>query len=521
VLTLGALGPRAMLGVNISSPAIQLDRLLDLVERHGLKPALRLGLAHPSLSALNRFLHPKQYPLIGAIVESFAEKAAGRGVWLDFDCGFVPCMFREGLKERLPQLFEQVGRRCNPIPDLLPDGRFVSCFPLAALGSVGIDQVPDAQQAQSHFTNLLASLGGVGIYSACSVCEHFRERSCRGGCRAATFARLRSSRVTEPEAASEGGPAHEPKARRIWVVPYIDQPLDFWRQLRDDFGDRISEVYFPLPGGLIGSGRPPQPDRNLESFLRDARLPAGVLVNPIVLPKPLEVLLEPIVDALRRLRDDYAVRAVTVTNPTLASRIREALPDVTITASTLMDIGTPAQAALIEGVIDRLVPASRVMRDLPALQKLREAFPGRVRLIVNEGCLPGCPLRVQHFAEMASLDNPAPESLCGQLLERRPWLRLTSSWVLPQHLRFYDGLFDELKLAGRVTLRNPRHYRSVLTSYVYGLPLGPHEIGAGPASVIRPMEIDEEFFQTTLSCDRQCGACAVCREYWMGHSELV
>jgi hypothetical protein len=93
-------------------------------------------------------------------------------------------------------------------------------------------------------------------------------------------------------------------------------------------------------------------------------------------------------------------------------------------------------------------------------------------------------------------------------------MRLTGAWVLPQHLHLYDGLYDELKLAGRVTLRDPADYRRVLGAYVHRRSLSPEAIGGGPAAVTQPMEITEDFYAETLQCGRQCHTCTICRDYW-------
>jgi hypothetical protein len=93
-------------------------------------------------------------------------------------------------------------------------------------------------------------------------------------------------------------------------------------------------------------------------------------------------------------------------------------------------------------------------------------------------------------------------------------MRLTGGWVLPQHLPLYDGLYDELKLAGRVTLQDPGRYRQVLEAYVHRFPLFPNEIGGGPAAVLESMEIDEEFFAHTLRCGHRCPECQRCRDYY-------
>ncbi len=47
------------------------------------------------LAGGNAYLHPKQYPAAGARIAAFARDAAAAGVALQFDCGFVRCMFAD------------------------------------------------------------------------------------------------------------------------------------------------------------------------------------------------------------------------------------------------------------------------------------------------------------------------------------------------------------------------------------------------------------------------------------------
>jgi collagenase-like PrtC family protease len=209
---------------------------------------------------------------------------------------------------------------------------------------------------------------------------------------------------------------------------------------------------------------------------------------------------------------DYGVMHVTVSSLTLAKTIRKAFPQLHIAASTLMGISTPMQALMAQDCVDAIIPDTRILRDLGALKRLRQAFGGEMRLIVNEACLPGCLYRVQHFYEMA-YSKYHPQSLCRSTLTELPWLRLTGAWVLPQHLKFYDGLYDRLKLAGRVTLRDPSRYRAVLEAYVKRQPLTPRDIGGGPASPLEAIDVSDEWFEHTLHCDKMCSDCTVCQTY--------
>ncbi len=296
-----------------------------------------------------------------------------------------------------------------------------------------------------------------------------------------------------------------------WVIPYIDQAVSFWEGLAGQFGEQIHSVYFPLPGKIVASGRAPQPDQFLGDFLRHAPLQKTVLVNPILLNRPAVEMVQPILTALRQLYDDFGVQHVTVSNLTLAQAIHKAIPELKIGASTLMGIATPAQALAAQDCLDTLVPDTSILRDLAALTRLRQAFKGSICLIVNEACLPGCLYRVQHFYEMAYSEF-YPQSLCRDLLAERPWLRLTGGWILPQHLHFYDHLYDRLKLAGRVTLKDPARYRRVLQAYIHREPLTPDTIGGGPASMLRPAAVSEQWFEQTLHCAKECVTCTICQD---------
>jgi hypothetical protein len=298
-----------------------------------------------------------------------------------------------------------------------------------------------------------------------------------------------------------------------WVIPYVDQEMSFWEEIADRFGDRVKEVYFPLPGGIIGSGRGKQPDRFLEVFLREASLRKSVLLNPIVLPRPVEEIAPTILDKVRSLRDDYGIASVTVANLELARRIREAVPELRITASVLMGISQPKQVLMVQDWVDAITPDNALVRDIRRLRQLREAFRGEIRLLVNEACIPGCPHRTQHFFEMGYGDLH-PRSLCRRMLDEHPWLRLTGAWILPRHLVYYEGLHDTLKLAGRVTLRDRAQYLTVLNAYVHRQAILPKDIGGGPASVLEAIDVPDEVFETILHCDKNCHTCSICRDYY-------
>ena len=297
------------------------------------------------------------------------------------------------------------------------------------------------------------------------------------------------------------------------MIPYVDLDLEFWEEIRDRFGEQVKEVYFPVPDARFASGRSLQSEQFLHSFLRRAPLNKAVLLNPIVLQRPVEQVAPGILDTLRWLQDEFGVQSVTVANAALGCIIREALPGWHVTASVLMGIAGPTQAWLVQDAVHAITVDTSLVRDLASLRAVRSAFAGELRMIVNEACLPGCIFRTQHFYEMGYGDD-FPQSLCQGILEGHPWLRLTGAWVLPRHLAFYEGLVDVLKLAGRVTLRDPKRYVDVLSAYVNRAPILPRDIGGGPASPLEAIDVSDGWFGFVLHCDKRCHDCVVCRDQY-------
>jgi len=299
-----------------------------------------------------------------------------------------------------------------------------------------------------------------------------------------------------------------------FVIPYVDQEAQFWETISNLYKPYIKEVYFPIVDEIIGTGRPKQPEKHLLDFLESKILPVSVLLNPIILPECVENLEGYIIAKLEDYMTSFNLVGISVSNPILAKKIKNEFPELTITASTLLDISNEQQLNMIDDIFDVIVPSGRILRDIRALRKLKSNFRGKLRLLVNESCLPSCVYRTQHFYEMSIHGNPYPKSLCNDLLKEKQWLSLTGGWILPQHLDFFKDVYDELKLAGRISLQNPARYFKVLGSYIDRKNLKPHEIGGGPASVAVPIEIDSDFYRHTLYCEKNCKTCSICEDYW-------
>lgn len=504
------------LGYTIRAKNPNLDFLTSLIEKYSLKKSIRLGLANPCLNSENDFLPAKDYKAIGNSIYEFYLKIKNKHIQIDFDCGFVACMFPEDF---LIVYLEKITNSCGAIPDILPDGSVISCYPLASFHRLKLIPESTAKELNERLDGAAEMYRNIGIFPECSTCQFKASNLCSGGCLTLAMKRLHSCEkngfehesITFQNCELE---TREDIAQKKFVIPYVDQPPEFWQHLHETYGKFIRAVYFPMPGNILGSGRPPQPHQHLESFLRLGLFQNSVLLNPITLDEPAHKVASPVIEALERFHEKFGLAEATVSNLLLARRIKEKLPWLELTASTLMEISKPNQILMLGETCNTVVPSNKIMRDFHALKELKQSFHGNIRLLVNEACLPGCPFRTQHFHEMAHGKNENPPSLCNDLLEQMPWMRLTGAWVLPQHLHLYDGVYDELKLAGRVTLHDPKKYQHVLESYIYRKPLMPHEIGGGPASVLLPIEVSEALFKQTLYCNYHCESCDVCQDYY-------
>ena len=186
------LGGRAQPGYNISQRKLHLEALIPLILETGCRKAIRLGLAQPTLGGTNAHLLPKHYRQVGAQIASFAEAAAEAGIVLEFDCGFVRCMFSESELETLHAAHADVGWRCNPVLDVDLDGRVFHCFPLAERFSAHLGEGRDAASLRAELETATRPYRQAGVFSECSSCLHKQQGICTGGCLASTIRRFSS-----------------------------------------------------------------------------------------------------------------------------------------------------------------------------------------------------------------------------------------------------------------------------------------------------------------------------------------
>ena len=193
--TLQRLGRRALPGFNIYQLDCDMDFLLSLIAETDCKPAIRLAMAQPCLTGENRHIHPNQYRAVAVKVVHLARIAAKAGIKLDFDCGFVRCMFSDDDLETLRSAGANVGWQCNPILDVDIRGNVIHCYPLSRLARFPLTPESDAPALRRAFEARTRPYRLAGVFKECSICPFKADGECQGGCLAMTIRRFRHTPI--------------------------------------------------------------------------------------------------------------------------------------------------------------------------------------------------------------------------------------------------------------------------------------------------------------------------------------
>jgi collagenase-like PrtC family protease len=311
--------------------------------------------------------------------------------------------------------------------------------------------------------------------------------------------------------------ASEGKSRRL-ALPYNHDP-----QLIEALGHlagAIEELYFAANPKIVASGRHRLDAVSSREFIRDveslvARLAplqirANVLVNPACLgggyTDPLTILQH-----LAELHE-AGVTMVTLTDLNLATLVRRHLPELRISASTTALINSAVKAILWRDLcgVDDICPDRDVNKRPAILRAIRRAAPeARIRLLVNDHCLPDCALRMQCMNSIAHNSPTWPQNFlkwCSTIKRDQPWVIYSNSMLVPANLDYYEsrGLIDLVKIQGRQApteyiVALAEHYLS--ESRIYD----PLDNGSGANALEEPLAV----FETVSRCARNCNDCNI------------
>lgn len=273
-------------------------------------------------------------------------------------------------------------------------------------------------------------------------------------------------------------------------VGYQMMPTDTFIDTIIENKEHIHEVYFSW--GNYKNGRNSQlrqsgltpweaQERQIADLARisEAGIDLNLLFNAMCYGRDSQsrAFFEGIGDTVDYLVSHYSLKSVTTTSPLIAKFLRSNFKNLDIRASVNMGIGTVEGFDYIKQYYDSFYLARELNRDFNAIARIKAWCTENGKTLyalANSGCLNNCSAHtfhdnlVAHESEIAEMDNGfAFRGLCAEYLSDRKNINAlfdNTSYIRPEDIHLYEGIFPAMKLATRV---NPDPVR-VLKSYING-----------------------------------------------------
>jgi len=307
------------------------------------------------------------------------------------------------------------------------------------------------------------------------------------------------------------------------------------------YKNHLKEVYFPWPGIVSGRGLLGEQDGYTDwntkdklvsdlKIIKEMGLKLDLLMNGNCYAEDsMSVRLEnKIHSVLSYLEsEDCSIDVVTTTSPAIAHMVKKISPDTEIRASVNMKIGTVKAMEYLSHLFDSFYICRDFNRDLKRIEILKQwadANNKKLYMLANSGCMRECSFQtfhdnlVAHNEEIHSRKNIEGfmPYACWNFI-KNPENRvsvLQNTWIRPEDIRNFEPYFDMMKLATRIHERPAMVIDAYSREKYYGNLLDLFEPGFGPAFapyVLDNSKFPEDWFEKTMSCDKQCQNCSYCR----------
>jgi hypothetical protein len=223
-----------------------------------------------------------------------------------------------------------------------------------------------------------------------------------------------------------------------------------------------------------------------------------------------------------------SVETVTTSSLFIARLIKDHYPTIEVRASVNMRLGQIQQMEDTAAYFDGYYVQRDYNRDLSRLRRLKDwadTHDKKLYLLANSGCLRCCAGQTFHdnlVAHDAAIDETHnvqgfEPHLCWNLVKSPAnWKRLLqATWIRPEDLHHYDGLFPLVKLATRMH----SHPRLVIDAYAQRRYRGNllNLFEPSHARALAPQGIDNsrlppDWFAVTSTCGGNCHTCSYCEQ---------
>ena len=160
---------------------------------------------------------------------------------------------------------------------------------------------------------------------------------------------------------------------------------------------------------------------------------------------------------------DCSVDIVTTASLAIAHTVKKYFPEIEVRASVNMRIGTVKGMEYVADLFDSFHVQREYNRNIPHLKMLKDWADNsgkKLIMLANSGCFINCSGQIFHdnlvaheseICEVKNIDGFTPYVCWRALKDRDNWhLLLENTWVRPEDIHNYEGLFDTVKLATRM-----------------------------------------------------------------------
>lgn len=306
---------------------------------------------------------------------------------------------------------------------------------------------------------------------------------------------------------------------RKFAIPYNNRDVDAYLAMVQKYHDSIDCIYFQFPG-LDGHARlnviesnPLQSRRQTMAFLEKSKgkFRRNLLLNRAFIGMSDSDKVLYIYNTVLPVIMHYGIEEATVSDYSFCSLLHKALPDLQVTLSCNAFCFIQRSIDYWRDVGITTINLPREALRFPQLLKLHGL---RIKCIVNEGCLFGCPQALNHACYLAS-NTDGIHYCCGQ---GKPSDILRTNFVLPRWLSRFDSIVDSYKIVHR--LYSTETLDTILDAYV-------NERNDVMLSAIvksrlmdsRNMDLPVKYISDKLlTCEcRDCDTCKICDSLFEKH----
>ena len=181
---LAVAGARAVLSFNVYHTDFDFRFTADLIDRFGLRRAVRLGLSSPIVGKANASPAGRALNKIGARMFEQMRDLKARDIRIELDCGWQLCMFPQAQLSRALAAGDALMAKCGTILDVSPDLTVWPCFPLSGLLNVRLTDFNNRHELIRYYDQAFRYVRRLGTTDHCVACGFGQEGKCSGGCMA-------------------------------------------------------------------------------------------------------------------------------------------------------------------------------------------------------------------------------------------------------------------------------------------------------------------------------------------------